>query len=43
MADVAFGLRASLRRARKNNFLKTHFNVLRIKQTNKKTKKEIQK
>ena len=26
-----------------DNFLKTHFNVLRIQQTNKKTKKEIQK
>jgi hypothetical protein len=28
---------------RKINFLKAHFSVLRIKQTNKKTKKEIQK
>jgi hypothetical protein len=35
MADVALGLRASFRGAMKNNFLKTHFGVLRISQTNK--------
>jgi hypothetical protein len=41
MADV--GCRANTRTAKKNNFLKTHFSVLRIEQTNNKPKKEIQK